>query len=121
MTSNCKLILSKLYNLLWRSEQYGEYSQVIITVVNIAIKLNNTGFSWKATMLNFQSSSIAASSAAMLATTVGVADTLSRLRRLARLGGQNVDRLGWEQDYLSESLPLTPSPSLGHPEINRRC
>ena len=56
----------------------------------------------------------------MLATTVGVADTLSRLRRLVRLGGHNVDRLGWEQHYRSQSLPLTPSPSLGHPEINRR-
>ena len=46
-------------------------------------------------MLNFQSSSLAAFSAAMLAaTTVGVADTLSRLRGLVKLGGHNVDRLG---------------------------
>ena len=46
-------------------------------------------------MLNFQRSSLAAVSGAMLAaTTVSVADTLGRLRRLIKLGGRhNVDRL----------------------------
>ena len=84
-------------------------------------------------MLNFQSSSLAAFSAAMLAaTTVGVADTLSRLRGLVKLGGHNVDRLGystncyhyvgqWSLHYiavLSQWLPLTPSPSVSHQEVN---